>query len=305
MVHSIDDITRQARQGSVAAIIQVLNERLAESGIRARAVLARGVLQLLCEAANAEQLERQSLVERIRQILEAVQPRHIRRVKINSRIVNEQQLLWLDEIRRDPEAHLLWTAEIVLARPNLLKQLAEDWTSRRQEAARGAIASAAKPNRHKQRRPLWQGVLGSSALGVLLLIVGWSLWDWTGRNRADSNQQLSSAGVSSVGGANPSAESNAAPVAVQETASPDSAAAQPDAFVQAVRIAEKAVADGQTATTSTEWLDLAARWQRASDLMGQVSSDDQRYPTAQDRQLMYQKNSEEALKQAELVRPAG
>jgi len=299
MVHSIDDITRQARQGSVAAIIQVLNERLAASGIRARAVLARGVLQLLCEASNAEQLERQSLVERIRQILESVQPRHIRRVKINSRIVNEQQLLWLDEIRRDPETHLLWTAEIVLSRPNMLKQLAEDWASRRQESIQEAI-STTKPGRSRQRRPLWHGLLGGTALGVLVLIVGWSLWDWMGRDRLNGVPQPTADADVSGTGDNLAAES--APAPAQESTSVESATPQADAFAQAVRIAEEAVADGQTATTPTEWLDLATRWQRASDLMGQVPPDDQRYPTAQDRQVMYQKNSEEALNQAELAR---
>jgi hypothetical protein len=47
----MDDIAQQARQGSVAAIIQTLNEQLVDVGIRTRAVLADGILQLLCEAA--------------------------------------------------------------------------------------------------------------------------------------------------------------------------------------------------------------------------------------------------------------
>ena len=68
MANSIDNIARQARQGSVAAIIQVLNDKLAHSGVRTRAVLENGVLQLLCEAAKTEQLEQSSLVERIQHI---------------------------------------------------------------------------------------------------------------------------------------------------------------------------------------------------------------------------------------------
>ncbi|MEB3214099.1 MAG: hypothetical protein VKL39_22315, partial [Leptolyngbyaceae bacterium] len=115
---SIDDITQQARQGSVAAIIQVLNNRLSDYGVRTRAVLAQGMLQLLCEAETTECLERDTLVHQIRQILSSLRPRHIRRVKINSRLVKEQQLLWLDEIQRDPENELLWTEEISLPRPN-------------------------------------------------------------------------------------------------------------------------------------------------------------------------------------------
>ena len=47
MVDSIENITKQARQGSVAAIIQVLNDKLADSGVRTRAIFEDGVLQLL------------------------------------------------------------------------------------------------------------------------------------------------------------------------------------------------------------------------------------------------------------------
>jgi hypothetical protein len=66
----MDDIARQAHQGSVAAIIQTLNEQLSDAGVRTRAVFADGVLQLLCEAASKEQLEQSVLVVKIRQILE-------------------------------------------------------------------------------------------------------------------------------------------------------------------------------------------------------------------------------------------
>ncbi|MCA1992595.1 MAG: hypothetical protein LDL41_11270, partial [Coleofasciculus sp. S288] len=77
----VDDIAQQARQGSVAAIIQTLNERLTGLGVRTRAVLADGVLQLLCEAAREDQLKQSILVEKIQQILEGIAPRNIRRVK--------------------------------------------------------------------------------------------------------------------------------------------------------------------------------------------------------------------------------
>ncbi|WP_416666583.1 hypothetical protein [Egbenema bharatensis] len=126
MVDSIDDIARQARQGSVSAIIQILNEKLADSGVRTRAVFEQGVLQLLCEAATPEQLEQSVLVPDVRRILEAIQPRRIRRVNINSRIVREQQLLWLEEINRDGVNQLLWSEEIVLNRPNFMQRFFRD-----------------------------------------------------------------------------------------------------------------------------------------------------------------------------------
>lgn len=46
MVDRINDIAWQAHQGSVAAIIQLLNENLAHLGVRTRAVFSNGVLQL-------------------------------------------------------------------------------------------------------------------------------------------------------------------------------------------------------------------------------------------------------------------
>jgi len=131
MVDPMDDIAKQARQGSVAAIIQILNEKLAESGVRTRAMFVDGVLQLLCEAATLQQLEQSTLVQRIRQILESIAPHNIRRVNINSRIVREQQLLWLEEISRDPDAQLLWSEEIILAKPNILRRLGEDLKDRK------------------------------------------------------------------------------------------------------------------------------------------------------------------------------
>lgn len=123
MVDPMDDLVSQARQGSVAAIIQILNQELAEMGVRTRAVFSDGILQLLCEGTTAEQVEQSTLVEKIRNILESLSLRQIRRVRINGRLVREQQLLWLEEIQRDPENQLLWSQEITLKRPNPLKTL--------------------------------------------------------------------------------------------------------------------------------------------------------------------------------------
>jgi hypothetical protein len=72
-----------------------------------------------------------------------------------------------------------------------------------------------------------------------------------------------------------------------------------DPFVLAVRIAQESVEDGKAATTAAEWLDLAVRWQRASDLMSEVSPEDERYDIAQDRIEAYASNKEMALQEAE------
>jgi hypothetical protein len=72
--------------------------------------------------------------------------------------------------------------------------------------------------------------------------------------------------------------------------------------VQAVRLAEQTAREGKGATTSADWLNLATRWQEASDLMSQVTAQDERYSVAQDRTNVYRQNSEAALQKAESVR---
>lgn len=293
MVSAIDDILRQARQGSVSAIIQVLNEQLSDSGVRTRAILADGVLQLLCEAQTPEQLEQTILVERIRNSLESIQPRHIRRININSRIVREQQLLWLDEITRDPKNQLLWSQQITLKRINPVRRWLEDL---RTSSADASVATLPKtsPRQPADNRQFVRGIIGGASLSLLLVLVGWGISDWLGLDLGGQIQAFTQRNLIP-----PEDESAIAPVA---TPTPAATPAQPDPFVQAVRLAEQAVRDGQTAQTTAEWLDLATRWQRASDLMSQVDEGDNRYTTAQNRVSLYRQNSESALAMVELLR---
>lgn len=287
MVDPIDDIARQARQGSVSAIIQILNEKLADSGVRTRAMFDQGVLQLLCEAATPAQLEQPVLVTQVRQILESLQPRNVRRVNINSRIVREQQLLWLEEIKRDPQHQLLWSEEITLAKPGFFQQLSQNRKSAKPDL-KPAFAQAS-PRVRREKRVFWRGLMGGASLSLFLLLLGWALYTWLSPRLASQ-----SAANSDAGSDTPSSE-NAANLA----ASPPAASPAADPFAEAVRLAEDTVSAGQQAETAAEWLDIASRWQRASDLMGQIPADDPRYPTAQDRVQAYQQNSDAALEQAE------
>ena len=295
MTNEANDIFKQAKQGSVAAIIQVLNEKLADSGVRTRAIFADGILQLLCEGVTLEQLDQIPLVERIRQILEAIAPRNIRRVNINSRIVREQQLLWLDEISRDPVKQVLWSEEIVLKKPNLLKQWSDDWSDRSAEQARSDVtkASVVKPRLSKQREQsqFRRGVIGGAIVSCLLLAGGWFFYNRFGTSTAtDLPSEMKST----------SAQSNSSPQSAN-LASPapaplvNAAVGSGDAFVEAVRLAESTSQASQSAKSSAEWLSLAAQWQKASDLMATVPSTDKRYKTAQDRVATYRKNSEVSL----------
>ena len=284
MIKSINDISSQARQGSVAAIIQVLNEQLADAGIRTRAFLAQNILQLLCEAAKPEQLEQTVVVERVREILESISPRHIRRVKIYSRIVREHQLLWLEEVTHAADNHLLWSDLITLKRPHLFKRIAEDLRTPKPKNSL-PHPPAARPLR--PRKNVWRWIIGGASLGLFLTLFGWTIKDWLGWKVANPLSVESS-----------QAESGGATAA--EDASGQNFPGQ-DSFARAVRMAEQAALDGQTAESSADWLDLAARWQRASDLMAEVPAEDSRYQTAQERVFTYHQNSEISLAQSEKV----
>jgi hypothetical protein len=299
MSDEANNILKQASQGSVAAIIQILNEKLADSGVRTRAVFADGVLQLLCEAATAAQLESSILVERVRQILEAIAPRNIHRVNINSRIVREQQLLWLEEISRDPHNQLLWSKEITLRKPNFLQQLIQDWKAKQGEPRKDL--SKLFPPRPKGKPQFWYGLMGGTGISMLLVIAGWLLLPNLGafqRVSSPSKNQTQTQPPES----NPATTANqvSAPTAASSLPPVNSAAtSQGDSFVRAVRIAEQASQAGLSAKSSAQWLELAARWQKASDLMTSVPANDDRYQTAQNRAVAYRNNSESALQQAE------
>lgn len=292
MVDPIDDIARQARQGSVSAIIQVLNEKLADSGVRTRAMFDQGVLQLLCEAATPQQLEQPVLVPQVRQILESLQPRNVKRVNINSRIVREQQLLWLEEIKRDPH-NLLWSEEITLAKPGFMQRFQQDRRDTKSDRSQASLPKSS-PRLLREKKVFWRGLIGGASLSLFLLLVGWALYSWLNPKSAEQIK------------ANLSPESTASQNATSATAAspavaPSNTSQPADPFAAAVRLAEETVGAGQKAQTSAEWLEVASRWQRASDLMAEISPDDPRYPTAQDRVQLYQQNSQAALDQAQKV----
>ncbi|MGM3306692.1 hypothetical protein ACSQ6I_12085 [Anabaena sp. WFMT] len=297
MVDRINDIAWQAHQGSVAAIIQLLNEKLVMSGVRTRAIFADGVLQLLCEAATVEQLEQSNLVPRIQQILDSTAPRNIRKVNINSRIVREEQLLWLEEINRDSENQLLWSQEITLVQPGILKQLIQDFIAAYAELGKPILPKGqsllSTPYKHKTLTK--QVIIGSTGLCTLLLLA--LVVDFLTGNQLKKFLPLHIS--SSLRTAN-EIKSQVSPYAINKSLSnPSNDDVLGDAFADAVRLANQASASGKTATTSTQWLELAARWQRASDLMSQVPPNHTRYQEAQIRTKLYKKYSETAQKEAE------
>ncbi|MEL7245437.1 MAG: hypothetical protein AAGM40_24340, partial [Cyanobacteria bacterium J06573_2] len=71
-----------------------------------------------------------------------------------------------------------------------------------------------------------------------------------------------------------------------------------DIFYTAVRIANQAVEDRKTANTSEKWLDVAEKWQYASDLMAEVPSTHSRFKEAQSRIQLYKEYSDLAKEKA-------
>ncbi|MBD2448573.1 hypothetical protein H6G76_15715 [Nostoc sp. FACHB-152] len=301
MVDRINDIAWQAHQGSVAAIIQLLNEKLAESGVRTRAIFADGVLQLLCEASKIEQLEQSSLVEQIQQILESIAPRNIRRVNINSRIVREAQLLWLKDIYNG-ENQVLWSQEITLTKPHTFKQIIEDLAEAKHELAQSSVRkgkssrTSVLANQNKRKYVPKSKMPAAISLGLLLLL-GWVVYSQLGDKlkifiQVDNSKPVTTANAKATKSAGSTTKNNFVSTAEQD-----------DPFGSAVRIANQATIDGKTATTSIQWLDLAAKWQRASDLMGVVPTTHVRYKEAQIRTKLYREYSETAQKEAEKSKP--
>ncbi|MEQ8753735.1 MAG: hypothetical protein RID09_09470 [Coleofasciculus sp. G1-WW12-02] len=278
MHDSMDDIAKQAHQGSVAAIIQILNQQLADARVRTRAVFADGVLHLLCEAPVVEPLERSVLVKKIQQLLEDIAPRTIRRVNINSRIVQEQQLLWLEEISRNPD-HLLWSQDIVLSKPNLLQQglkaLRTPKAELRKKTQLPKVSSRKPKEKHRFRRSL----VGGISVSLFLLLAGWLVYDRL---------------IPTLNASTTPKE----PTPPPQPASTSAAATPSDPFTEAVRLAIQADAAGTTANTAAQWLDIAAAWEKASTLMSTVKPDHPRYQIAQDRVILYRQNSQLAQQQA-------
>lgn len=298
MVDRINDIAWQAHQGSVAAIIQLLNEKLAKSGVRTRAIFSDGVLQLLCEAARVEQLEQSSLVEQIQQILDSIAPGYIRRVNINSRIVREQQLLWLKEIDSDRDNQVLWSQEIALVQPNIVKQLIKDFTEAQAELGKPNFPKTpvSRPlvliNKEKHQNQPKTKILAASGL-CLLLLLSWVVYAQLGNNLKNLIHLQTSKSLTTEN-TNGKQTQTPSPTLNNNLSEPSDGP-----FAISVRIANQASASGKTATTSTQWLEIAAKWQRASDLMATVPQKHSRYQEAKIRTQLYKKYSEAAQKEAD------
>ncbi len=277
-----NDIRKQAHQGSVAAIIQVLNQELSDLGVRTRAVYDDGLLQLLCEADTPTQLNQETLPDRIKEILELLAPRGVRRVNINSRIVREQQLLWLDEVNREPKK-LLWYKEVNLVRPNFLKTMMEDIQDSMSNRSDQIGGPSARQQREKKQ--FWRGIIGGIGATTALLVLGWGIFSLMNKPSETTST------TSNLAKPPEPKPPEAKPPEAKLTDSPE-------AFSTAVRLAEESAALGSKAQTSADWQTIADKWGKASELMAQVPPSDKNYTIAQDRTTRYKNNQTAALTKA-------
>lgn len=268
MIDTINDLTRQAHQGSVVAIVQLLNYHLTENEVIIRAVFVGEILQLLCEGKQEEDLQKSDLVIQIKEILETVSPRNIRRVGIHSRIFHHHRLLWLEDILDDPDNQLLWSEHITLKRPNIFQRLLGN-------PSNNLIKDSPSQELREKRQFRRSLLIAGMSLSLLVIVGGFAIYQWV--------------------------------IADYSSVSPTPNATTPDVsdlsdeelFRQAVQLAENAVALGKDAVTEEQWLEIAAQWRQAADLMAAVSPNHPRYTTAQNRVALYLRNQEIALSESE------
>jgi hypothetical protein len=208
--------------------------------------------------------------------------------------VREDQLLWLQEINHDQDNQVLWSQEITLAQANIFKQLFQDFTEAQTESAKSDLPKtvSSRPilllNKNKQHTFPKIFLISSSSCSVLLL--GCFIYNQLGNKLNVFTLPASSQSFPAT-----RSEIPPQPAVINNIIStPDD-----DPFAAAVRIANQASGSGKVAVTSIQWLELAASWQQASDLMNKVPPKHIRYQEAQIRTKLYKHYSQAAQKEAD------
>ncbi|MGL6281944.1 MAG: hypothetical protein ACRC2J_06010 [Microcoleaceae cyanobacterium] len=273
----------EARQGNIAALLQVLNEELGKIGVRGRAIFTDGILHLLCESDGQEYLKQSELVPRIQEIFTEIAPTDIQRVKINARISQPQQIFWLDAINKDPANQLLWSQSIDLVKPNILQVLGNGGFS------------------HGNYQFIW-GLITGLIFGAIATALYHSLSMSKGNQIAKENTNQISIPVATTT-ASPSIQVSPSITLTPSPLATTTDTAEPlnpeESFKEAVRLAQSASDAGKVAQTREDWLAIAERWQKAADLMASIPPEYERYDVATDRAFAYQQNSYAAQGEAD------
>ncbi len=275
----------EARQGNIAALLQVLNEELGKIGVRARAIFTDGILHLLCESDSQEYLEQSELVPRIQELFAEIAPTDIQRVKINARISQPQQIFWLDAINKDPANQLLWSQLIDLVKPNIWQVLANGGFS------------------HGNYQFLW-GLITGLIFGAIATALYQMLTMPKGNQMAtdvNTNQiSIPATTTTAMPRMQPSPSITVTPSPLATTTETAETLFNPEeSFKEAVRLAQSASDAGKVAQSREDWLAIAERWQKAADLMASIPPEYERYDVAADRAFAYQQNSYAAQGEAD------
>lgn len=275
----------EARQGNIAALLQVLNEELGKIGVRGRAIFTDGILHLLCESDSQEYLEQSELVPRIQEIFGEIAPTDIQRVKINARISQPQQIFWLDAINKDPANQLLWSQSIDLVKPNILQVLGNGGFS------------------HGNYQFIW-GLITGLIFGAIATALYQMLTMPKGNQMATestTNQtSIPAATTTASPRMQPSPNITLTPAPLATTTETAESLFNPEeSFKEAVRLAQSASDAGKVAQSREDWLAIAERWQKAADLMASIPAEYERYDVATDRAFAYQQNSYAAQGEAD------
>lgn len=283
----MENLTHLAQQGSVKAIMQILNRQLRDAGVNTRVALGvNGTLEILCEAGHPENLDKQVIVRRIQQSLDYLAPQPFEQVHIQSCLTNDVQSLWVASLSCDDRRKLLWSEHIQIRRIPWLQRTLRGWGIDLPRVKARLVRRSSASQRMGGQRGVSPGgyrggllFVGAIAMGAL----GWFIHDW-----ASLKSQLRQ-------GQQPFSRSEDRAIAPSGVGM--------DPFAQAVRLANQAAVGGQTARSYREWIDLANRWQQAADLMMLVPVDHPRFTEAQERILSYRQNSKVALEKAQFLMP--
>lgn len=275
----------EARQGNIAALLQVLNEELGKIGVRGRAIFTDGILHLLCESDGQEYLEQSELVPRIQELFAEIAPTDIQRVKINARISQPQQIFWLDAINKDPANQLLWSQSIDLVKPHLWQVLGNGGFS------------------HGNYQFIW-GLITGLIFGAIATALYQMLTMPKGNQmatEANTNQiSIPATTTTAMPRMQPSPSISVTPSPLATTTETAETLFNPEeSFKEAVRLAQSASDAGKVAQSREDWLAIAERWQKAADLMASIPPEYERYDVAADRAFAYQQNSYAAQGEAD------
>ena len=113
VANNVKQLTKQAYQGNITAIRQLLNDQLQETGVQTKVTLGvNGTLEIVCEADHPENLDKDRVVTCIQHNLDQLAPKPFREVHIQSCLTKEEQSLWISSLSGIARQNLLWSVDL-------------------------------------------------------------------------------------------------------------------------------------------------------------------------------------------------